>query len=271
MVGRLGRVHGPGIASIAAPSTPWAHNYRRIPLTPWNEHVDVKALLDADHGPGAAGVMAGMARIRHLAEHQHLASEIYLVVGGEGRMQLGDQWINLRPGTFVYLPSGIRHQVRAGSKPVEIVYFFPRNGLVDVSYDFDLVLRQPQQAAQVGRLPAREGLQQERRILVRGEEPTERGLGMELLRPGPRRPLRVEATAEPRILLVQDGRGGASVGQKSFPLERGSYVYVPPKTELVLKPSASLKAVLVHALPPAADFGTGSKRKLPRPARQPPK
>jgi mannose-6-phosphate isomerase-like protein (cupin superfamily) len=49
------------------------------------------------------------------AEHFHRASEeIYTVVSGTGRMRLGDQESDLRPGDTVVIPPGIRHKLWSG-------------------------------------------------------------------------------------------------------------------------------------------------------------
>ena len=49
------------------------------------------------------------------AEHYHrLSEEIYTVVSGAGRMRLGDEETDLRPGDTVVIPPGTKHKLWSG-------------------------------------------------------------------------------------------------------------------------------------------------------------
>jgi mannose-6-phosphate isomerase-like protein (cupin superfamily) len=56
-------------------------------------------------------------------EHLHRASEeIYHFVSGEGRMRLGDEESEVRPGETVVIPPGTRHKLwNPGSRPLVLL------------------------------------------------------------------------------------------------------------------------------------------------------
>jgi mannose-6-phosphate isomerase-like protein (cupin superfamily) len=56
-------------------------------------------------------------------EHLHRAAEeIYYFVSGEGRMRLGDEESEVRPGETVVIPPGTRHKLwNPGSEPLVLL------------------------------------------------------------------------------------------------------------------------------------------------------
>lgn len=54
--------------------------------------------------------------------HKHLShSESIYVVQGEGRMQLGDNTISIKPGDFIHVPEGVVHGVEVTQQPLKVL------------------------------------------------------------------------------------------------------------------------------------------------------
>jgi mannose-6-phosphate isomerase-like protein (cupin superfamily) len=56
-------------------------------------------------------------------EHLHRTSEeIYLFVSGAGRMRLGDEELDVRPGSAVVIPPGTRHKLWSSGEESLVLY-----------------------------------------------------------------------------------------------------------------------------------------------------
>ena len=66
--------------------------------------------------------------------HKHTEQEeLYVVVGGSGRIKLGDEVVDLVQWDAVRIPPGTMRSIEAGSEGIEIVaYGAPSNGNADV-------------------------------------------------------------------------------------------------------------------------------------------
>jgi len=72
----------------------------------------VRELMHPDHH-GVSGLSVAEARVApggSTRRHRHrTAEEVYLVISGEGRMELGDARFGLAPGDAVAIPPGTSH------------------------------------------------------------------------------------------------------------------------------------------------------------------
>lgn len=58
-------------------------------------------------------VWFGFAPGQELSEHTASMPAVIHVLEGEGELVLGDERLAARPGTWVHMPAGLRHAVRA--------------------------------------------------------------------------------------------------------------------------------------------------------------
>jgi quercetin dioxygenase-like cupin family protein len=58
-------------------------------------------------------VLFGFGGGQELSEHTSSMPAILQVLKGEATLTLGDDPIEARPGTFVHMPAGLRHAIRA--------------------------------------------------------------------------------------------------------------------------------------------------------------
>lgn len=57
--------------------------------------------------------------------HSHPAPEIYFVVSGQAEWTVGDETFEAVPGTAIYHPPGVRHQmVNRGPETLKTVWFW---------------------------------------------------------------------------------------------------------------------------------------------------
>ncbi len=76
--------------------------------------------------------------IEHSESHYHkTTTEIYYILSGQGQMFCDDQRIDLKPGVCIYLPPGVRHQVKGHIETIIVgvpaldpddEYFDPKTG-----------------------------------------------------------------------------------------------------------------------------------------------
>jgi mannose-6-phosphate isomerase-like protein (cupin superfamily) len=104
---------------------------RRDPAdaTPWTETCgQIRVVIDEKDGAAAE---VHHLEITNAKLHYHKRTdEIYHVIDGEGRMQLDDDEIELRPGVVVYVPRGVKH--KAWGQLKVLVVCIPRGVLSDV-------------------------------------------------------------------------------------------------------------------------------------------
>ncbi|MFO7572049.1 MAG: cupin domain-containing protein [Gaiellaceae bacterium] len=74
-------------------------------------HTEAQSLAEASLAPGQA-----------TQRHYHARSEeIYLIVGGGGLMELGDESREVAPGDAVLIPSGAWHRLTGGSDGARVL------------------------------------------------------------------------------------------------------------------------------------------------------
>jgi quercetin dioxygenase-like cupin family protein len=61
------------------------------------------------------GVLFGFAQGEELSEHTASTPAVLHFLRGEARLTLGDDAVEARPGTWVHMPTGLRHSIQARS------------------------------------------------------------------------------------------------------------------------------------------------------------
>lgn len=98
-------------------------------VAPWAETCgQIRTVLDEQD---AAAAEVHHLEITDAKLHFHeRTDEIYYVLGGEGRMRLDDEEIELHRGVVVYVPRGVKH--KAWGRLEVLVVCIPRGVLSDV-------------------------------------------------------------------------------------------------------------------------------------------
>jgi mannose-6-phosphate isomerase-like protein (cupin superfamily) len=104
---------------------------RRDPadIKPWTETCGLIRELIKESDGAAAEVHHLEITDAKLHYHER-TDEIYYVIGGQGRMRLNDEEVELREGVVVYVPRGVRHKAWGDLKV--LVVCIPRGVLNDV-------------------------------------------------------------------------------------------------------------------------------------------
>ena len=72
-----------------------------------------------------------------LTRHRHETVETYFVISGTGRLTLGDNRYDMRPGSSVLIPSLTPHGIlNTGLVQLEFYYAFAADSFADVHYEF---------------------------------------------------------------------------------------------------------------------------------------
>ena len=66
-------------------------------------------------------VIFGFGAGEELSEHTASMPAILQFLTGEASLSLGDDTIDARPGTFIHMPAGLRHAVRAKAPTVMLL------------------------------------------------------------------------------------------------------------------------------------------------------
>jgi mannose-6-phosphate isomerase-like protein (cupin superfamily) len=98
-------------------------------VKPWTETCgQIRPLIEERDGAAAE---VHHLEITDAKLHYHKRTdELYYVIGGQGRMSLDDEEIELKEGTVVYVPRGVKHQAWGNLKV--LVICIPRGVLNDV-------------------------------------------------------------------------------------------------------------------------------------------
>ena len=69
--------------------------------------------------------------------HSHDATEIYVILSGEGNVVIEGKSTAVREGSAVWIPEGLEHYAHnTGSAPLRLLYMFARDKFSDVTYSF---------------------------------------------------------------------------------------------------------------------------------------
>jgi quercetin dioxygenase-like cupin family protein len=66
-------------------------------------------------------VAFGFAQGEELSEHTASMPAVLHFLQGEGRLTLGDDTLEARPGTWVHMPKGLRHSIQAKTPVVMLL------------------------------------------------------------------------------------------------------------------------------------------------------
>jgi len=66
-------------------------------------------------------VLFGFAQGEELSEHTASMPAVLHFLQGEARLTLGDDTVEARPGTWVHMPTGLRHSIRAKTPVVMLL------------------------------------------------------------------------------------------------------------------------------------------------------
>ena len=88
----------------------------------------IRPLLE--EGDGAAAEVHHLEITDATLHYHERTDEVYYILGGQGRMQLDDLELELKEGTVVYVPRGVKH--RAWGDLRVLVVCIPRGVLHDV-------------------------------------------------------------------------------------------------------------------------------------------
>src|SRR5262245_61415525 len=66
-------------------------------------------------------VLFGFAQGEELSEHTASMPAVLHFLRGEAKLTLGDDTAQAQPGTWVYMPTGLRHSIRANTPTVMLL------------------------------------------------------------------------------------------------------------------------------------------------------
>lgn len=66
-------------------------------------------------------VLFGFDSDQELSEHTASMPAILQFVSGEAAVKLADDWVQARPGSFVYMPAGLNHAIRTKTPVVMLL------------------------------------------------------------------------------------------------------------------------------------------------------
>ena len=72
-------------------------------------------------------LQAGILRLKpgeSDAQEPHSSDEIYLVLEGNGFIEIGKKAYDLRKDLFIYVPARVRHRFYGNTREILVVYFF---------------------------------------------------------------------------------------------------------------------------------------------------
>jgi quercetin dioxygenase-like cupin family protein len=102
--------------------------YRYIPDLGQEASVQPDGILSRvlHSADGLRTVIFAFDKGQELTEHTASRPAILQVLQGEGRLRLGEDELEARPGTWAYMPAGLLHAVRADSPLVLLLTLLPK-------------------------------------------------------------------------------------------------------------------------------------------------
>jgi mannose-6-phosphate isomerase-like protein (cupin superfamily) len=77
-------------------------------------------------GADAAPCSLHVTTMREATRHYHRdTTEVYYILEGSGKMELNGDWVDVGPGTVVWVEPGTRHRVVSGAGLKSIVFAIP--------------------------------------------------------------------------------------------------------------------------------------------------
>lgn len=91
-----------------------------------------RVLTAADGAPLSLHVTS----IRDAVRHYHRdTTEVYYILSGRGKMELNDEWVELEPGTVLWIEPGTRHRLLSETGVKTIVVALPAFNPADEFFD----------------------------------------------------------------------------------------------------------------------------------------
>ena len=91
-----------------------------------------RVLTAADGAPLSLHVTS----IRDAVRHYHRdTTEVYYILSGRGKMELNDEWVELEPGTVLWIEPGTRHRLLSETGVRSIVVALPAFNPADEFFD----------------------------------------------------------------------------------------------------------------------------------------
>lgn len=110
---------------MSAGTTTTGYLVRRLadaPTVPCPCGASTRPLTAADGAPCSLHVTA----IRDSARHYHRrTTEVYYILEGSGKMELNGDWVDLEPGTVIWIEPGTRHRLVSEAGVRTIVFGVP--------------------------------------------------------------------------------------------------------------------------------------------------
>lgn len=222
----------------------WSGHIQDHRFEVWNpakSAVAIRSLVDATHTP-TRGLVVGIAQIPDtLLMHQHDALEIYFILRGQARMQLGERTVHLEPEVWVTLPARIPHHTQnLTPEPVEVLYAFADDTLTNIEYVFDGHLAPPSEAGTAGRfetLPS---------------DPPKHALDLRRLWLPAQKQLQIPGSPRPYFIYVTHGQGQMRTHDASHSLSEGTYMHISEGEAVeVFASEAGLQALWVGGRAPS--------------------
>ena len=117
------------------PATSNGYLVRRVadaPTVPCPCGQSTRPLTAADGAPCSLHVTA----IRDSARHYHReTTEVYYILDGRGKMELNGDWVELEPGTVIWIEPGTRHRLVSPDGVKTIVFSLPAFRPDDEQFD----------------------------------------------------------------------------------------------------------------------------------------
>ncbi len=91
-----------------------------------------RVLTAADGAPASLHVTS----IRDAERHYHRdTTEVYYILSGTGKMELNGDWVDLEPGTVVWIEPGTRHRLVSEGGVKTVVFALPAFNPADEFFD----------------------------------------------------------------------------------------------------------------------------------------
>ena len=99
--------------------------------------VDIGAALGSLTNESVVEIRAMFGATPPPRGHSHDATEIYVILSGEGDVVIEGNPTPVREGSAVWIPEGLEHYAHnTGPVPLRLLYMFARDKFSDVTYSF---------------------------------------------------------------------------------------------------------------------------------------
>lgn len=117
------------------PATTHGYLVRKLsesPTVPCPCGDSTRPLTVADGAPCSLHVTAIRDSVRH---YHRVTTEVYYILDGTGKMELNGDWVELEPGTTIWIEPGTRHRLVSETGVKTIVFGVPAFDPADEWFD----------------------------------------------------------------------------------------------------------------------------------------